>query len=65
MTGSDQFGNAIQKCDECDEETCNLRPVCVAGRDEIPSLCPSCYRDLEGDGLIDRERDAEVFGYAE
>jgi len=51
------------RCDFCLDRA-ELRPVCVANRNEIPLLCSGCTITLESAGRIDRERDAAVFGYS-
>ena len=51
------------RCDLC-RDRAELRPVCVENRQQIPLLCSACFMALELRGRIDRERDAEEFGYS-
>lgn len=55
------------RCSGCGDggRKLDLRPVMVEGQDKPRPLCPECYSVLESFDLIDHERDAEVFGYAE
>lgn len=48
-------------CTYCRRETGDCRPTPVIGRDYVPRLCNDCYTELLNAGLIDWERDRELF----
>jgi hypothetical protein len=60
---NDTSTDDTQRCDLC-RERAELRPVCIENREEVPLLCSACCLTLETAGRIDRERDADVFGYS-
>ena len=59
-------GSVSRECAGCGDggRKLDLRPVMVVDRDEPKKLCPRCYRALDAFDMIDHERDAEVFQYA-
>lgn len=58
---------ATPECDGCGNGGMKLetRPVMVEGQEEPRELCSQCYDVLDGFGLIDYDRDREVFQYAQ
>jgi hypothetical protein len=55
----------VTTCDLCREDGKAPRPVCLENCEATDTLvCNECYPALLIAGRFDRERDAEVYGYA-
>ena len=63
MTAKD--GEGLSRCWLCRDRVLEVRPVCIHGREEPAGTCALCHGRLEDADMIDGERDAEVFGYAD